>query len=175
MSHAERGWRGRRPACGRTRRSRSSTWASTRSAPAGPVAMPASIEGGGTCKSERTRGRLRAGPFRHRCDVDQPLPRFSRCPGSVRTAHVPDLRLVAKAAVGAPPWFRATALGTCWLGAWAITPGKFGKKVSANGPLPSPAKAEPTPSATHRSRRKHHGPHWSSPSVCFRCLAGAWV
>jgi hypothetical protein len=50
--------------------------------------------------------------------------------------------------VGAPPWFRATALGTCWLGAWATTPGKFVKKVSANVPLLSPAKAEPTPSAT---------------------------
>ena len=96
------------------------------------------------CKSERTRGRLRAGPFR--IDCDSPV---SRCPGLGREySHVPDLRLVTKAAVGAPPWFRATALGTCWLGAWATTPGKFVKKVSANVPLLSPAKAEPTPSAT---------------------------
>ena len=52
-----------------------------------------------------------------------------------------------KAAVGAPPfWFRATAVGTCWLGAWATTPGKLVKKVLATVPSPSPAKAEPTPS-----------------------------
>ena len=46
-------------------------------------------------------------------------------------------------------WFRATALGTCWLGAWATTPGNWVKKVLATVPSsPSPAKAEPTPSAS---------------------------
>ena len=56
---------------------------------------------------------------------------------------------MTKAAVGAAPaWFRATALGTCWLGAWATTPGKLVKKVLATVPSPSPAKAEPTPSAS---------------------------